>query len=685
MGQPANLPSFAKLATDIAQGTGLEKCEGEPLDSFLGRLRYRGVEVHKRAAGRLLRDNPQPTDLHRQLLRLFGNADSVRIVTTNFDELFEQASSGVFGSPLDVYTSPALPLGNNFKGIVHVHGSLKNPDEMVLTDEDFGRGYLVEDWARRFLVALFLEYNVLFIGYRHDDTVMRYLGRALPPDQIQRRFILTSDTQNTDQWGPLRIEPIVYPNGDGSHSALYQGISGLADLMNRGVLEWRTLVRTIAEQKPSLLIQEDAHLIEDALSDETRTSFFTKVASDPEWVTWLDRRGKLDSLFSAGQPTGTDVLLSQWLASTFAISQSSPLFRLIAKHNTQLNSVLWQAICRTISIESGSSEKEVLDKWVSILVNNIPPELPAPFLPYILDGLANKCAEHRFFDGVVGIVSALSTGSLPLEIGGSYFEEQSSSAHFIFGQIWKKILEPNLEVLAEPLLSLTVTELWKRYTMNKIWRNSNRDFDATSWGRSAIEPHTQDRHDTVTDDLIDAARDCLTYLAQNHNAAVTYWCCHLIASDAPLLRRLAIYAINHRSDLSANDKVDWVFAHTNIHELAIRHEIYQVLKSVYSGIDRAHRQTLISVILAYEWPGEDAGKDRHAAYYCFNFLSWLCPADPDCDLVQRELAKILQKYPDFQVREHPDLNSWITSGVYRPESPWPVESLLSRDGGRMER
>ena len=682
MGPPANLPNFDTLAKEIAQGTGLEKFEHEPVDTFLGRLGYSGVEVHKRAAEILLCDNPQPTDLHHQLLRLFGNPDSVRIVTTNFDDLFEQASSGIYSSALDVYTSPVLPLGDRFKGIVHVHGSLKNPDEIVLTDEDFGRGYLVEDWARRFLVALFYEYNVLFIGYRHDDTVMRYLGRALPPGQIQKRFVLTGDNQGLEQWGPLRIEPIVYPNGDGSHSALHQGISGLADFMNRGVLEWRTLLRTIAQLKPSLLTQEDVHLIEDALSDVTRTSFFTGIASDPDWIIWLDNRGKLDSLFSPGQLTGTDALLSKWLASKFAVSQSSHLFRLIARHNIQLNPVLWQEICRTISTESGSPEKEVLDKWVSILVNNIPSMLRATVLPYILDRLANKCAEHRSFDGLLEIVSALPTGPLPLETGGRHFEEQSSSVHYAAKQIWINALEPNLKVLAKPLLSLTVDKLRKRYATISIWRNSNRDIDTDSWGRSAIEPHSQDRHDTVTDALIDIARDCLTYLAQNNNAVVRYWCYHLVASDAPLLRRLAIHTINHRGDLSANDKTDWLLAHANIHELATHHEIYQVLKGIYSDIDREHRQKLISVILAYEWPHEeDLDKDRHTAYHRFSVLNWLHQADPDCDLIQEELSQVFQEHPDFQAREYPDLNYWSGSGIHCPESPWPVELLLSKSGG----
>ena len=37
--------------------------------------------------------------------------------------------------------------------------------DMVLTDADFGRAYLTEGWAQRFLVDVFREFTVLFIGY----------------------------------------------------------------------------------------------------------------------------------------------------------------------------------------------------------------------------------------------------------------------------------------------------------------------------------------------------------------------------------------------------------------------------------------------------------------------------------------------------------------------------------------
>ena len=66
-------------------------------------------------------------------------------------------------------------LGGQFNGIVHVHGTVSHPKEMVLTDLDFACAYLTEGWARRFLVELFRNFAVLFVGYSHDDTILSYL------------------------------------------------------------------------------------------------------------------------------------------------------------------------------------------------------------------------------------------------------------------------------------------------------------------------------------------------------------------------------------------------------------------------------------------------------------------------------------------------------------------------------
>ena len=73
---------------------------------------------------------------------------------------------------------------------------------MVLTHRDFGKAYLTEadGWARRFLVDLFANQTVLFVGYSHSDIIMTYLTPSLPPYEGQRRFALIGDRRDGSDW-----------------------------------------------------------------------------------------------------------------------------------------------------------------------------------------------------------------------------------------------------------------------------------------------------------------------------------------------------------------------------------------------------------------------------------------------------------------------------------------------------
>ena len=144
VGPPANLPSFRELALQVAQGAGLFIGEYEPEDRFLGRVKEAGPDVHQIAAQRLQQNKPQPTELHRNLLRLYPRTEDIRIITTNLDLLLEEAAGSLFDAETKAFQAPALPLGQRFQGIVHIHGSVSEPEETVLTNLDFGRAYLTE-------------------------------------------------------------------------------------------------------------------------------------------------------------------------------------------------------------------------------------------------------------------------------------------------------------------------------------------------------------------------------------------------------------------------------------------------------------------------------------------------------------------------------------------------------------
>ena len=168
---PSNLPTFQTLTEGIAAESGVP-VTGQ-LDQFLGVLREEHkVDVHARVAARIGAADSRPNTLHEAILALATTSPVPRIVTTNYD-IHLSTTLAAHGRLLHEYLAPALPMGDDFDGIVYLHGRLgQQPRHLVVTDEDFGRAYLRDAWVARFLERMFATYAVLFIGYSHSDLVM---------------------------------------------------------------------------------------------------------------------------------------------------------------------------------------------------------------------------------------------------------------------------------------------------------------------------------------------------------------------------------------------------------------------------------------------------------------------------------------------------------------------------------
>ena len=583
MGPPANLPNFADLATAIAARTGATHDEGEPVDGFLGRLQGRGTNVHERAAETLHGGGPEPTSLHGDLLRLYRSPQSVRVVTTNFDGLFEQAAAQVFDSAPSVFTAPALPLGSSFSGIVHVHGDLADPGGMVLTDADFGRAYLTEGWARRFLVDLFHTHTVLFVGYSHSDTVMNYLSRALPPE-ARDRFALIDEPDGA-KWQLLGVEPIRYEKpAEDDHSALAEGVRRLADYSRRGLLDWQRDIAEIAKNPPPL-DDEAVDLIDEAISDPERCRFFTDAASHVDWIAWLERRGHLAALFGTADLTGRDAhLLARWLAARFARDHPSSLFLLIGRNRLRVHPSFWWELARVVQDQDHPLSAALLARWVSLLLSTASRIPDASLLLF----LGERCAEAGLTDSLLDVFDAMAAGGLAIEPGFALGSEdgdeppvsvqtdrrQESMLQFSLERLYEGHLKPNLEEVAESLLERVVRCLAERHRTLRSWQEATRDSDPMSFHRSAIEPHEQDedRYLESVDVLIDAARDALEHLVATRPDAGARWCDRLVEAEAPLLRRLAVHALPRRTDLGADEKVGWLLSRIGLHHTATHHE-----------------------------------------------------------------------------------------------------------------
>ena len=108
----------------------------------------------------------------------------MRLVTTNFDNRFIEA--GVDNRCVDAAPMLPLPKPHAWESLVHLHGHISRGVDganLVLTTADFGRAYLSEGWASRFVTELFREFTVVFVGYSLDDRVMSYLVDALAAER----------------------------------------------------------------------------------------------------------------------------------------------------------------------------------------------------------------------------------------------------------------------------------------------------------------------------------------------------------------------------------------------------------------------------------------------------------------------------------------------------------------------
>jgi NAD-dependent SIR2 family protein deacetylase len=174
-------------------------------DRFFSALEKRfDPDIKGRTKTRYVRDaveqilsGQQHSNTHRNLLRLslapnssgdFSQPASCRIVTTNFDLLFEEAWKAEFNSQPLTFDARMAPRSgaHNFSGIIHLHGALSSDAKIasncILSSRDFARVYLRSGVIGNYIYDLIRRYTLVLIGYSADDPPMRYLMDAIGED-----------------------------------------------------------------------------------------------------------------------------------------------------------------------------------------------------------------------------------------------------------------------------------------------------------------------------------------------------------------------------------------------------------------------------------------------------------------------------------------------------------------------
>ena len=287
---PAGLPGFKGLVDEIYRLVGTSRTAIEQdayarsqFDATLDLLERRvpGQRIAVRSAlAKVLQPKLRrkgATDTHAALLQLArGREGALRLVTTNFDRVFERVAKRTRQS-IDAHAAPILPIPKNsrWNGLVYLHGLL--PDKvddsalhrLVLTSGDFGLAYLTERWAARFVSELFRNYVVCFVGYSINDPVLRYMMDALAADRMQgevtpQAYALGDcepgqEHGKTIEWEAKGVSPILYevPSGSHDHSALHSTLKAWAETYRDGILGKERMVVDNALAHPSASSRQD--------------------------------------------------------------------------------------------------------------------------------------------------------------------------------------------------------------------------------------------------------------------------------------------------------------------------------------------------------------------------------------------------------------------------------------------
>lgn len=679
-GPPAKLPLFKGLVSLLA---GEDPPDNEALDRFVGRLGDRDRFVARTVE--IVRGASDHNPLHEILVRMFPSVDQLRIVTTNYDQLFEAAGRKVFGCEPQAFHAPALPLGRSFHGIVHVHGSVLHPEGIVLTDADFGRAYLSDGWARRFLVELFQDRDVLFVGYSHDDTIMDYLARALPPSQ-RRRYALVPGGDDEGPWQRRNITAI--PFGSGRNAAAYalqqDSLWELAGVVQRTAIDWaRTTARMAAAEPPQdKAVQSQAvH----ALSRPLSCRLFVEHRPAPTWVRWMTDQGVLNGLIEGSKDDECVQILSRWLSHVI-LSEHPLVMVSLLRRSVRISPRFWHDLVHGMLQLPDQTDTAVAHQLLGILSSTIPSDADG----FEVRLLAESAAKHRAVEVLV-VIFVQAVRCLP-EFPKWRLQEDRPERALEVRWRWDhrhladviKDLQPHLDTCALRLFPIVCETLHQCFAIRSNWQLLDDAFDTDSFGRAAIEPHGQDRFQDACDPVIDFARTISEWMALHVPEQLRSWMSTALKSRVPLIRRLAVHNLTILPGQSPDDALQAIIAGP-IHDRWCRHEAFMVIKAYYQVASTEVRRALLAEIrkktsLDPQAPTEDVAHDYfQLAHDYFQWVGFIATVDPLCEEASRERDAVQSTYPNVGLREHPDLTHWSTSGKDQEQSPVSVPDFLHLD------
>lgn len=686
LGKPSNLPLFDTLAKKLARLASHPFSKRGGLDFFIGQLESlpQGFDAHAHAHTLISNPKSRFNALHSAIVNLAGIGGAFRVVTTNYDDHLASAAGGGSITVPDTWYAPALPLGHDFAGLVHLHGSVRRPkEEMILTDRDFGHAYITDAWAARFLLPMFDRFTVVFIGYSHDDVIMRYLALGLPSSGkglATKRFAFTSDPTNS-KWGYLGIRPISYTVVGRDHQALVAALTAWADRAKMGQTDHQSRVQAIIAGGTTLPLPDrdylharlrttdgarDFAMATESLSDETKL----------EWLTWLEDLPEFKALFSPPDVPDATAILGNWFARTFI--DSTTLNGAALQTMQRLGQSTTPSLYRTatgVATDLSKQDAAAGERWQALLATSIYGQSAPLGTDFLMPFLPDSAAPS---------IAVLRTALRPfLKLERRWFVDDSAErtvrpdAKVTWNSEEYALTQHVLLVVQESdagdrsLGGALEDAIVAAYDLLYAY-HGERGWDPLAHHRSAIEPHAQDELREPLDAVIDGLREYgIKALPVWPDLPDRWW-----SLGRALMQRLALHLVAVDPARDADDKLSWLLDRTGLYADDLKHETYQVLAAAVGSAAPSLKQRVLDATAdGPDYPEEIPDRNRHFAYAKYNLLAWLTQADPDWAEAQTAFDAAQTENPGFGVREHPDFDGWMTSGTWGGKPPMDIEEF----------
>ena len=597
-----------------------------------------------------------PLRTHEALIKLSRTEQGVRLITTNFDDRFVEA--GIEKDLVDASPKLPIPKPHSWSSLVHLHGRIQPQNDgldLVITAADFGRAYLTEAWAARFITELFREFTVVFVGYSVSDPVMGYMVDALAAERDKGARFMTAyafadyertDTLNRqkvhDGWLAKNIEPVLYNKQD-RHRFLEKTLSKWAEIRDDPFQARSEIALNEMSKLPAgpddPVVERVTWALQDPVATRSlaETHRYTDETDFPKLEIWLDmfdQKGLLCCVAIDSTSSSSDQHSAIVHLVNNGFSSSNPnnldnvrysLVRWIAGHLHVPQLLAWV-------LRKGGQMHPDLSRQVEIILAAKAHEIPAKlryFWTIMLDSKPTDIWENNWtYDRYKAATSESECRYIEEQVVASivpHLEVQPGpSSRLAFRQYIHEEVEPISPIDACAHITLTTgdkdardqirdiledTEVLSRHAETltcyleqalTLGMDDDEVYKDSTLYRPSIEQHDQNQENDEWTHLIDLARNSYFALVATDRGRSDNLLRRWVLSKQPLFRRLAIHVITNdpKSDIRLAQKLLVSGRWPGIWYMELRREVLRFLRLAGSRLPRWLRVSVVESIHA---------------------------------------------------------------------------------------